>query len=192
MELKDLKKLFGSYTQFTKECKEYKYGFGKGNSRGLGNIYYPYNGVDTSEARWLELFDPKTSDLSWLVDVFPNLEILELSQNKPKKLQTLDGVEKLPNLKTIISNSQFDIEGNIRINQLGSSVEELYLWYTQIDLSILNQEMNFLYFHETRIENFKKIQSISCNYLKFYNLKDFNGNSLNIEDYSGEYKDYSF
>jgi len=31
MEVKDLKKLFGNYTQFTKESKEYKYGYGKGN-----------------------------------------------------------------------------------------------------------------------------------------------------------------
>lgn len=192
MELKDLKKLFGSYTQFTKECKEYNHGYGKGNSRGLGNIYYPYNGADTSEAKWLELFDPKTTDLNWISDVFPNLEVLELSQNKTKKLQNLDGVENLPNLKTIISNSQFDIEGNIRINKIGNSVIELYLWYTNIDLTIINQEMNFLFLHETRIENFKKIESINCNYLKFYKLKDFHGNPLNIEDFSGEYKDYNF
>jgi hypothetical protein len=89
-----------------------------------------------------------------------------------------------------VSNSQFDIDGNIEINKIGESVTELYLWYTNLDLSILNQENNFLYLHETRIKNIERLNSIKCNYLKLYNLKYPDGNSLNIEDFNGEFKDF--
>ena len=190
MEVKDLKKLFGNYTQFTKESKEYKYGYGNGNKRGLGNIYFPINGVDCSSATWLELYDPKTSDLSWISDVFPNLKVLELAENKTKKLQSLDGIEKLSNLETLISNSQFDIEGNLKINSLGTTVRELYLWYTNLDLKILNQNMNFIYLHGTKVSNIEKLRDINLNYLKTYKLKDSEGNNLGIEDFSGEFKDF--
>lgn len=192
MEQKELKKLFGNYTQFTKEFKEYQYGYGRGNKRGLGNIYFPVNGDDCTTASWLELYDPKTSDLNWIADVFPNLQVLELAENKSKKLQSLDGIEKLPNLRAIIANSQFDVEGKLQINHLTPSVKELYLWYTNLDLSILNEDMNFIYLHGTKVVNLVKLKSINCNYLKIYQLKDQEGNPMGIEDFTGEFKDFSF
>ena len=191
MEVKQLKKLFGSYTQFTKECKEYQYGFGKGNRRGSGSILFPVNGADCHTAKWLELFDPKTEDLSWIAEVFPSLEILEISENKYQKLNSLNGIENLKNLKSLILNSQVDIEKKISINKLGDSVEELYLWYTNIDFKILNPKMNFIYLHETQVSNFENLKNIQCNYLKLYKLNDLDGNSLGVNDFSGEFNEFT-
>lgn len=52
MDTKEIKLLIENYTQFTEEAKEYKYGFGKGNNRGSGNILWASNGADRSKATY--------------------------------------------------------------------------------------------------------------------------------------------
>jgi hypothetical protein len=50
--------------------------------------------------------NPKTENLSWISEVFPNIEVLELAYNKPQKLKSLDGIEDLKNLSQnlLVSN----------------------------------------------------------------------------------------
>ena len=192
MDVKELKKLFGNYTQFYLEYSEYQYGFGRGDKRGKGSNYFPVNGADCTKAKCLELFDPKTENLNWISDIFPNIEVLELKEKKSDKLLSLDGIEKLNNLKTLIISSQFDKQGILSLNKINSSIKELYLWYTIVDFSILNEKMNFIYLHESKILNFDKLQSLNCNYLKFYNVKDNDRTQTTIEDYSGPFNEYTF
>jgi hypothetical protein len=191
MDTAQLKKIIGNYTQFTEDVKEYQYGFGKGNKRGSGNILCAGNGADCSKAKWLELYDPKTEDLSWISDVFPNIEVLELAENKPQKLKSLDGIEGLKNLKSIIVNSQFDENCQLEIKNLSPTINELYLWYTKLDFNILNNQMNFIYLHENQVTNFDKIKSINCNYLKLHDIKDDRGSKIGVENFQGEFKDFS-
>ena len=191
MDTKQIKKLVGNYTQFTEEAKEYKYGYGKGNKRGSGNILWAANGADCTKAKWLELYDPKTEDLNWISDVFPNIEVLELAENKPQKLKSLNGIENLKNLKTIVVNSQFDKNTELEINSINPTVRELYLWYTKIDFNILNDKMNFIYLHETQVSNLDSIKNIECNYLKLYNIFNESGSKMEIENFDGEFKDFA-
>ena len=186
----DTKKLIGDNTQFTEEAKEYKYGFGRGNNRGSGTIHWPAKGADCSKAKWLELYDPKTENLSWISEVFPNIEVLELAYNKPQKLKSLDGIEDLKNLKSIIINSQFDKNTELTIKSINSSVKELYLWYTKIDFNIINDDMNFIYLHYTQVSNLDSIKNINCNYLKLKNIMSESGNKIDIDNFYGEFKDF--
>ncbi|MFC5192897.1 hypothetical protein ACFPIK_14065 [Algoriphagus aquatilis] len=190
MELKELKKLFGPYTQFQLKYREFTPGFNGQKNRGMGMPQYPLKGVDCSKAIWLQIADPKTEDLNWISEIFPNIEMLELDSNKEGKLKSLDGIEKLPSLKALNINPKFDPENKILVNKLNPTITELYLWGAQIDLSNLNKSMNSVYLQETKVDNIENLLEIECNYLKLYKLKDINGSSLNIDDFDGEFKNY--
>jgi hypothetical protein len=190
MEVKELKKLFGNNTAFTEGFREYAPGFAGASRRGHGFHYFPINGVDCNKAIWLGLDDPKTENLDWISDVFPNIEVLELRDNKQQKLCSLDGIEKLENLKSIVINPQFDREYKLTINKLNSYITELLVWNTKIDLETLNKEMHAIHLCETRVNNVHSLKSINCKRIKIYNLKDLEGNPIGIDNFEGEFKDF--
>jgi hypothetical protein len=190
MEVKELKKLFGNNTAFTEGFREYAPGFNGDLRRGHGLNYFPVNGADCNKAIWLGLDDPKTENLSWISDVFPNIEVLELRENKHQTLFSLDGIEKLEKLKSIVINPQFDREYKLTINKLNSNITELLVWNTKIDLEILNKEMHAIHLSKTKVSNVHSLKSINCRYLKINNVKDLEGNPVGIEDFQGEFKDF--
>lgn len=189
MEVKELKKLFGNNTGFTEGFREYSPGFNGDLRRGHGLNYFPVNGADCNKAIWLGLDDPKTENLSWISDVFPNIEVLELRDNKPQTLISLDGIEKLKKLKSIVINPQFDREYKLTINQLNSTITEVLVWNTKIDLEILNKEMHAIHLSKSRVNNVQFLKSINCKYIKISNISDFEGSPVSIENFEGEFKD---
>jgi len=191
MEVKDLKKLFGNGTYFDDSYREFDPTRNAQRRGGGGVPQFPTNGAgDLSSAIYLWLSDPKTENLNWLADVFPNLEMIELVVNKGHSLKTLEGLEKLKNLKVLNLNPQFDPQSNLSISTLNPTITELNLWGGFMDLSLLNPKMNFVYLQNNRVANLEKLKDIECNYLKLWKLKDKDGEPLNIENFEGNFGDF--
>jgi hypothetical protein len=190
MEIKELKKLFGNATYFYDSYREYDPTRSAQRRGGGGTPQFPTKGAENlSSAKWLWLSDPKTENLNWIADVFPNLEMIELEVDKGHSLKSLDGLEKLKNLKVLNLNPQFDPNRTIPIDKLNSTIIELNLWGGSLDLSILNKKMNFVNLQGTRVINLEKLKNIECNYLKLWKLKNENDEPLNIE-FQGDFSDY--
>ena len=116
--------------------------------------------------------------------------MIELEVDKGHSLKSLDGLEKLKNLKVLNLNPQFDPNRTITIDKLNSTITELNLWGGFLDVSILNKKMNFVNLQDTRVINLDKLKNIDCNYLKLWKLKDENGEPLNIENFKGNFADF--
>jgi len=190
MEVKELKKLFGNATYFYDSYREYDFTRNALRRGGGGAPQFPTKGAgDLNSAIYIWLSDPKTENLNWIADVFPNLEMIELVVDKGHSLKSLDGLEKLKNLKAFNLNPQVDPERNLSINTLNSTITELNLWGGYMDLSLLNPKMNFIHLQNTKVDNLEKLKDIECNYLKLWKLKDKNGEELNIE-FHGNFADF--
>lgn len=191
MEIKELKKLFGNATYFYDSYREFDPTRSAQRRGGGGVPQFPTKGAgDLNNAIWLWLSDPKTENLNWLADVFPNLEMIELVMDKGHSLKSLEGLEKLKNLKILNLNPQFDPASNLSISTLNSTITELNLWGGIMDLSLLNPKMNFVYLQNTRVTNLEKLKDIECNYLKLWKLKDKDGEQLNIENFEGNFSNF--
>lgn len=116
--------------------------------------------------------------------------MIELVVDKGHSLQSLEGLEKLKNLKVLNLNPLFDPQSNLSISTLNPTITELNLWGGFMDLSLLNPKMNFVYLQNNRIANLEKLKDIEYNYLKLWKLKGKDGEPLNIENFTGNFSDF--
>lgn len=190
MEIKILKKLFGANTYVQNRIAEFTPGImGIQERRGRGFAQFPLRGADCNEPIWLSLADPKTENLMWIAEVFPNLEMIELNSNRYKILNSLDGIQNLKNLKTLNINRNFGLN-DLNIENINKTLTEIYLNGGEMNLSNLSPKMNFLYLNGTKISNIPKLLEIDCNYLRLENVTDINENSRELTDFIGKFKDY--
>lgn len=96
----DLKKLFGTATKFVNDYS-IAYSAKRPTPRFTGQFLFPSRD-ETKDAKYLMLHEPKTKNLDWISDTFPKVEYLSIFKTRDNylsKLENVDGVHNLSNLK---------------------------------------------------------------------------------------------
>jgi hypothetical protein len=96
----DYKKLFGNATKFNNDYTIY-YNASRPEPRFSGQTLFPAND-ETLNAKYLMLHEPKTKNLDWIGEIFPNVEYLNIfssRKNYKSKLENIDGINNLSKLK---------------------------------------------------------------------------------------------
>ena len=96
----DHKKLFGNATKFINEY-EIHYHAKRPQPGFSGQFLFP-GSSETLNAKYVMLHEPKTKNLDWIHEIFPNVEYLEIfnsRKNYKSKLENIDGINSLSKLK---------------------------------------------------------------------------------------------
>ena len=96
----DYKKLFGNATKFINDYTIY-YNASRPEPGFSGQFLFPAND-ETLNAKHLMLHEPKTKNLDWIGEIFPNVEYLNIfssRKNYKSKLENIDGINNLSKLK---------------------------------------------------------------------------------------------
>jgi len=96
----DYKKLFGNATKFINDYTIY-YHAHRPQPGFTGQSLFPGND-ETLNAKHLMLHEPKTKNLDWIGEIFPNVEYLDIfssRKNYKSKLENIDGINNLSKLK---------------------------------------------------------------------------------------------
>jgi len=96
----DYKKLFGNATKFINDYTIY-YDARRPQPGFTGQFLFPGND-ETLNAKHVMLHEPKTKNLDWICEIFPNVEYLTIfssRKNYKSKLENIDGINNLSKLK---------------------------------------------------------------------------------------------
>ncbi len=135
---------------------------------------------ESFEAKFIDLIDVKTEDLTWISEAFPNVELLSLSISNQKntKLKSLNGIEKLNGLKAIHFSLTFDQEFSLFIDFLPSTVNELIMYNSTIDFTKISNSFRELTLVDTRVINLSKFLEINSDELFLKDIKNVDGSFI--------------
>jgi hypothetical protein len=95
----DYNKLFGNATKFLNDYRT-NYQGNRPLVSFTGQFLFP--GKDkTAEAKYLILHEPKTKDLIWLSEIFPNIEFLHIMKTRRNYVSKLENINEIKNLKKL-------------------------------------------------------------------------------------------
>ena len=98
----DHKKLFGNATKFINDYTIYYHA--KRPQPGFSGQFLFPSSAETLNAKYVMLHEPKTKNLDWIHEIFPNVEYLEIfysRKNYKSKLENIDGINSLSKLKCL-------------------------------------------------------------------------------------------
>lgn len=149
---------------------------------------------ESFEAKFIDLIDVKTEDLTWIAEAFPNVELLSLSISKQKntKLKSLKGIEKLNGLKAIHFSLAFDQELSLLIDFLPSTVNELIMYNSTIDFTNISNSFRGLTLVDTRIINLSKFLEINSEELFLKDIKNVDDTFIECKSISDCWKGPGF
>jgi hypothetical protein len=149
---------------------------------------------ESFEAKFIDLIDVKTEDLTWIAEAFPNVELLSLSISKQKntKLKSLKGIEKLNGLKAIHFSLAFDQEFSLLIDFLPSTVNELIMYNSTIDFTNISNSFRDLTLVDTRIIDLSKFLEINSEELFLKDIKNVDGTFIECKSISDCWKGPGF
>ncbi len=160
--------------------REKNHPFYSSRTTGEGTLKNIIENIDEAHsAKFIELIDIKTEDLSWISEIFPEVELLSLSISKQKntKLKTLKGIDKLKNLKAIHFSMAFDNDFNLLIDYLPTNLNELIMYNSTIDFTNISNSFRYLTLVDTRVLNLNKFMEINTEELFLKDIKN-DDNSL--------------
>ena len=96
----DHKKLFGNATKFINDYTIHHHA--KRPQPGFSGQFLFPSSAETLNAKYVMLHEPKTKNLDWIHEIFPNVEYLKIfysRKNYKSKLENIDGINSLSKLK---------------------------------------------------------------------------------------------
>ena len=119
--------------------------------------------------------DVKTNDLSWISDLFPNLEMLEIDFQKNQSLTSLKGIESLSNLNALIINDgggelNLDYHDKLKLDYLifGGSKSDQY----KMDARVIVNKPIYVKILFTFVDRKEHLKELNCDSLYLSGLRD--------------------
>ena len=149
---------------------------------------------ESREANFIDLIDVTTEDLSWISDVFPNVVLLSLSISRQDntKLKTLNGIDKLNELKAIHFSLTFDQDFSLHIDHLPNTINELIMYNSTIDFTNIPNSFRYLSLVDTRVVNLSKFLEIESDELFLKEIKNIDNSLIECKSQSEYWKDPGF
>ena len=147
----------------------------------LGSKFKIHSDPDeSSKSKFITLFDIKCENLEWISDAFPNVELLKLDvvRQKTTELDSLNGIEKLKNLRALHLGVNFDYESSLKLDFLPDNVHELIFYNSKIDLNNIENNFSYLSLVNCVVENYQKLDKITSTFLFVNKIKDVEGNLI--------------
>jgi len=95
----EFNKLFGNATKFLNDYST-DYKGSRPTASFTGQYLFPSK-EKTHEAKYLILHEPKTKDLDWISEIFPNLEFLHIIKSRSNYVSKLENIYGIKNLKKL-------------------------------------------------------------------------------------------
>lgn len=184
----NVKKLFSSKTKCTVDIEEFNLNLPQTWSGKVDGWYlFPYNEINCSTIKWLLLHDVKTVNLSWIADLFPNLEILEIEFHKNQSLTSLKGIEmltKLHALKVHEGGGKLHLENldNLRLDYFffsGNGSDQY-----EVDARVINKKPIYVRIIQTEVHVIDHLREITCEKIYLSNIRNSDGKIFT--HYSGD------
>ena len=190
----NVKKLFSNKTKCTLEIDQFNPNLPQAwSGKTDGNYLFPHNDIDCTPMKWLMLHDVKTNDLSWISDLFPNLEMLRIDFQKNQSLTSLNGIELLSNLHALIINDgggelSLDYNEKLKLDYLifGGSKSDQY----KMDAHVIVNKPIYVKILFTFVDRKEHLKELNCDSLYLSGLRDETG-KIYIH-FEGDAKDLKF
>lgn len=189
----NVKKLFSNKTKGTVDIEDFNPNFPQGWSGKVDGWYlFPHNDIDCSPLKWVMLHDVKTADLSWVAELFPNVEILDIEFQKNQSLTSLKGVELLPKLHALKVHQgggelQLDNLENLRLDYLifAGNQSDKYV----LDARVIIDKPIYVQIRFTEVHEMDHLRKLTCDKLYLSGMRDpegkiythYLGNSAGLE-----------